>query len=81
LVVTLISSGQLDAARPVLNEWLAREPANAEALAYYARMEEASADEDDRRLRLDAGNAAGQTVTPVLPSIDTTTTGAAEAEA
>jgi len=81
LVVTLISSGQLDAARPVLNEWLAREPANAEALAYFERMEEASADEDDRRLRLDAGNAAGQTVTPVLPSIDTTTTGAAEAEA
>jgi tetratricopeptide (TPR) repeat protein len=56
LVVTLISNGQMEAARPVLDEWLGREPFNAEALAYLERMKAEnsdSAEADSKTFRID----------------------------
>ena len=40
LAVTLLSNGQAEAARPVLDEWQKLEPANPELLAYIAAVRE-----------------------------------------
>jgi tetratricopeptide (TPR) repeat protein len=81
LVVTLISNGQMEAARPVLNEWLQREPTSTEAHAYLERMESVEPDgEAARSYRVDRATSAGDAIAPV-PPLDTTTTGPASVEA
>jgi tetratricopeptide (TPR) repeat protein len=71
LVVTLISNGQIEAARPVLDEWLQREPSNVEANAYLERMKAKDADEDTPRThRIDRPAQRGDTA-PLVPSLDT----------
>jgi tetratricopeptide (TPR) repeat protein len=81
LVVTLISNGQMEAARPVLNEWLQREPTSAEAHAYLDRLETAEQDgEALRSYRVDRATSAGDVSAPV-PPLDTTTTGPTSVEA
>ncbi|NLS93842.1 MAG: glycosyltransferase [Planctomycetaceae bacterium] len=72
LVVTLISNGQMEAARPVLDQWLEREPNNNEALAYLSRMEARSREENlAKNLRVDR---AGRGTTAPLPPLDAAST-------
>lgn len=74
LVVTLVSNGQIEAARPVLDEWIQREPSNAEALAYLERMKPKGADEDGpRSYRLDRP-AEHSDVTPLVLPLEAATT-------
>ena len=81
LVVTLISNGQMEAARPVLNEWLQREPTSAEAHAYLERMEsDKPGGEASRSYRVDRATNVGDVSAPV-PPLDTTTTGPTSVEA
>ncbi len=71
LVVTLVSNGQMEAARPVLEEWIEREPSNAEALAYLDRMKPKHADRDvPRTYRVDRPAQHGD-VSGILPALDT----------
>ncbi len=75
LVVTLISNGQMEAARPVLDEWLQREPNNAEALAYVDRMEtDASSEEDPTKTYRVDHSPGRREVAPPIPPLDTTST-------
>jgi len=74
LTLTLLSSGQTDAARPVIDEWLAREPNHSEALAFKAAIEQYFAgagqiasqepeEDSSRYLRLDpAQSMSGMTL-------------------
>jgi tetratricopeptide (TPR) repeat protein len=74
LVVTLISNGQMEAARPVLDEWLQREPTSAEALAYLDRLDTADSGVDDpRTYRVDHAKDRSEVTAP-LPPLDTTST-------
>ncbi len=78
LAVTLLSNGQLDAAKPVLLEWHKLQPNNGEVLAYLTALVEAekaktttepeTAKDDSRQLRLDPGTTAlksGPTQIPI----------------
>ena len=72
LVVTLVSNGQLEAARPVLNEWLQREPSSAEALAYLERMQAGVPSEEGmKNYRVDCASDRADLWAPV-PPLDTT---------
>ncbi|MHB8898851.1 MAG: tetratricopeptide repeat-containing glycosyltransferase [Thermoguttaceae bacterium] len=71
LVVTLISNGQFDAARPVLDQWLKREPSNAEALAYSERMKARESEKPaPKTYRVDraAEQGAGALLAPLDPT-------------
>ena len=82
LVVTLISNGQLEAARPVLDEWLKREPSSAEALAYLERMDAPEAAGDaPRSYRVDHATDRGEISAPVPPIGTTTSLGTSSVEA
>lgn len=81
LVVTLISNGQMEAARPVLDEWLQREPTSAEALAYLDRMNTAETGEEPRSYRVDQAKARADMSAPVPPLDTATTAGPASVEA
>ncbi len=73
LVVTLISNSQMEAARPVLDQWLQREPNNAEALAYLDRIETSdSEDAESKSYRVDHAAGRGEVAAP-LPPLDTST--------
>lgn len=73
LVVTLISNGQVDAAGPVLDEWLQREPRNAEAIAYRDRMEkDDSAVADGKTYRVDQAGVPHGTAS-ALPTLSAMT--------
>lgn len=76
LVVTLISNGQLEAARPVLDEWLQREPSSTEALAYLDRMEAGESEKDiPKTYRVDHAKDRGRMAAPVPPlELDTSPT-------
>lgn len=81
LSVTLLSNGQIDAARPVLQQWRQVEPANVELQAYLKTIEQppedlpgvqeavATADPGRRHLRVDRGADTSQPSPPVLPII------------
>jgi tetratricopeptide (TPR) repeat protein len=86
LAVTLLSNGQAEAARPVLDEWQKLEPANPELLAYIAAVRETqnaicvNRDEEKeeagkaktavRQYRVDAGKSIAE-VNPIrIPLIE-----------
>lgn len=81
LVVTLISNGQMEAARPVLNEWLHREPNSAEALAYLERIKAAETGEPPRSYRVDQAADHREVSLPVPPVDTNSTAGSASVEA
>ena len=82
LVVTLLSNGQTEAARPVLVEWLELQPDSAEALAYAnvlggqqetvrARADSSSEDSDAGRIiRIDAATTVQDVIMPQIPLIE-----------
>ena len=76
LSVTLLSNGQIDAARPVLDQWRQLEPSHAELQAYLAAIGQPEAaaplqwqpseqdrpdDSDGRQLRVDGGATGVET--------------------
>lgn len=73
LVVTLISNAQTEAARPVLDQWLQREPNNTEALTYLDRIETGCPDmREPKSYRVDNATGHGEVTAPV-PPLDITT--------
>ncbi len=86
LAVTLLSNGQIDAAEPVLRDWKAVEPGNAELMTYLEGVERARGPSGSKRdpgkqVRIDpAGCAPGSgsptllpgTPVPLDPSLDPT---------
>ncbi len=94
LSVTLLSNGQVEAARPVLAEWHQVEPANAEVRAYLAALEQQSgpprqepqphepeppADTSGRQLRIDQGEPVSKAARSQLPAVSQTPSGDATA--
>lgn len=82
LTVTLLSNGQIETARPVLDEWLQFQPENAEALAYAnvlggqqeivdARADSSLEDADaGRKIRIDAATTVQDVVMPQIPVVE-----------
>ena len=84
LAVTLLSNGQLDAAKPVLLEWHKLQPNNSEVRTYLTAILEAeqaktttepeTAKDDSRQLRLDPGTTvleSGPTQIPIVGQAST----------
>ncbi len=71
LVVTLMSNGQIEAARPVLDEWLQREPSNMEAIAYLERIQAEPEADLPRTYRVDQASDR-RDPSPGVPPLDTT---------
>ena len=84
LSVTLLSNGQVEAARPVLAEWHQIDPANAEVQTYLAALEEQPgltpreeqpfeagppADTAGRQFRIDPGVPVRKIAPPQLPTV------------
>jgi tetratricopeptide (TPR) repeat protein len=73
LAVTLLSNGQVDAAQPILTEWAAREPNNAEVRMYLAALAPSAAGQPSaeqpaaRTVRIDQHGAA-LPITPRSPA-------------
>jgi glycosyltransferase involved in cell wall biosynthesis len=88
LAVTLLSNGQAEAARPVLDEWQKLEPANPELLAYIAAVRESQnairikkeeegvgkAKTAVRQYRVDAGSSIAEVIPIKIPLIEHVTT-------
>jgi tetratricopeptide (TPR) repeat protein len=55
LAVTLLSNGQVDAAQPVLAEWSAREPNNAEVRMYLSALAPSAAERPSAEREADSG--------------------------
>ena len=82
LAVTLLTNGQIEAAKPVLLEWERLEPANRELRAYLAairQQREAVGDDqqpaDERYLRVDTGVAVMGGAAPQTPIVTQPTSG------
>jgi tetratricopeptide (TPR) repeat protein len=81
LAVTLLSNGQVEAAKPVLNEWLQREPNSAEARTYLEAIQQQGPErpvwlprdplgsDRSRRIRVDPGTSVIHATPTRMPII------------
>ena len=79
LSVTLLSNGQIEAAEPILHQWLQLEPANREARMYLdavqeqGRAKDAAAEQDrSRQIRIDPASTVPGAISTQVPGMSST---------
>lgn len=79
LSVTLLSNGEVEAAEPILHQWLQLEPANREARMYLhavqerGRAKEAAAEPDhSRQIRIDPASTVPGAISTQVPGVGST---------